>query len=113
VQTERSGPSRLLIACRSHAVGQRLRLVQGGKIVAERDLPADVGPPTDRVLAFDVNLTTGSNPFEMHFWKWNQTERPLALLVTSITTVPAGAVPGDNGHAGRVIEPKAAASVTK
>jgi glycosyltransferase involved in cell wall biosynthesis len=110
---ERSGPSRLLIACRSHAVGQRLRLVQGGKIVAERDLPADIGPPTDRVLAFDVNLTTGSNPFEMHFWKWNQTERPLALLVTSITTVPAGAVPGDNGHAGRVIEPKPAASVTK
>lgn len=109
LQTEAAGPARLLIACRSHAADQRVRVVQGGKTIAEREIPVQTGPNAETVLAFDVKLAAGSNGFELHFWKWNTTDRPLALLITSITAVPIVAPESVNGHAVKVVETKPAA----
>lgn len=87
VDAERAGPARLLIAGRCYLQGQRIRLVQDGRDLGDREFARDSGTNRDHVIAFDVTLREGVNPFELHFWKWQDGGRPMALLVTSITCI--------------------------
>jgi hypothetical protein len=87
VKAERPGAARLVLGCRSVEEGQRVRLVHKAAVVGERDVPAD--PYADHMLAFDVELDSGPNTFELHHWKWKLGEgRSTALLVTSLSVVP-------------------------
>lgn len=110
----RPGPVRVLISARCFERGQRIRLVQDGRIVGERDLPADAGSNTDRILSFDVSLAAGPNPFELHFWKWNTTGRPLGAIITGITVVAAPVLrrPGPAAP-GTVVETKPSAAAAR
>lgn len=110
------GPARLLISGRTYEGGQRVRLVQEGRVIGESGIPADGGAKADRVVSFDVQLRAGNNPFELHFWRWNLAgHRPLALLVTSITAIadPPRAHPlavNGRGRIGSAVEVKPASA---
>jgi glycosyltransferase involved in cell wall biosynthesis len=88
IDSDRSTRQRLMISCRSFDAGQRVRLVHNGRIVDERPVP--VCAEHDHVLWFDLTLEAGRNTFDMHFWRWNVSGRPLALLITGITCVGEG-----------------------
>ncbi len=92
LDADAGGPARLLVAYRCFEPGQRVRIVQDGREVGERSLPCGASEGPDRVLAVDVSLRRGANPFALHFWRWRTgAGKPTALLVTSITSVPSTA----------------------
>jgi hypothetical protein len=84
-QSERAGGARLILGCRNTHEGQRVRLVHGGKPVGERPVP--VTGDRDRMLVFDIKANKGVNRFELHHWKWGQSGRKHALLVTGLNLV--------------------------
>lgn len=114
IDAAEGGRHRVLITCRTYEHGQRVRLVQGGRVVGEAQVQADNNTHEDRILAFDTTLRPGPNPFELHFWKWHTSGRPLAVLVTSITAVPEAAVVQHNASSNGkprpavLVEPKGA-----
>jgi glycosyltransferase involved in cell wall biosynthesis len=83
IDAKQPGRKRLLIACRTFEQGQRLRLAHNGRIIGEVNIPST--PRQDHIVAFDVDFEQGTNAFEMHFWQWKTTGRPIALLITSIS----------------------------
>ena len=92
IRSVNSAPSRvsLLITCFNTEESQRIRLVHRGVEVGEKPVPV-VPSGAGHVLSFDVELDEGANPFELHFWRWRWgSERPMAILVSSITAVKAG-----------------------
>jgi hypothetical protein len=91
VAAAHAGPARLLIACRCFVHGQRIRLTAGGKTIAEREVPVTPDRTPDHIVAVDVELRQGANPIELQSWHWAPGARPMAILVSSISTVVRGA----------------------
>lgn len=103
ISSDAAGTKRLLIACRTFDAGQRVRLVQNGSAISEVNIPST--PRRDNILAFDVDLSAGRNTFELHFWKWKLSGRPLALLITSITCIDENQLPPvDSSSRGSVLQ---------
>jgi glycosyltransferase involved in cell wall biosynthesis len=99
LETNQAGPARILITCRNHDRGQRVRLSLRGQYSQEVEVPVQGGSMEDRVLSFRVELQSGRNEIEMHFWHWHPGHRPMALLITGISVIPESG-PG----AGRTIQ---------
>jgi glycosyltransferase involved in cell wall biosynthesis/predicted O-methyltransferase YrrM len=106
------GPARVLILCRNHQEGQRVRLCVNHRFADEHAVPADKHSTQDVVLSFRVNLTAGTNEIELHSWRWHQGARPMALLITGISllregqTAAAGSANGRAVHLNGAIEVK-------
>jgi glycosyltransferase involved in cell wall biosynthesis len=81
-----AGKGRVLIECRTPHEGQRLRLQHERRIVSEQSLPA--GHARSTMLSFEVRAGKGRNRFELHAWRWQAGERPLAAQIASINLVP-------------------------
>lgn len=100
------GAGRLVMACRCASPDQRVRFVQDGRVIGERVVAGEAGLTKDLAIAIDVVFKPGMNRFELEFWRWDrQGERPLAVLLSSISAVmdpSRGAVEVKPGGAVRV-----------
>ncbi len=98
MNAERSGRHALFIECRNYWEGQRVRLVHDNRVVREGEAPV-TGNSHDHVLHYEFELTRGRHQFDLHTWQWDATkpEFPAALIITSISLVPAEVAVGMAG----------------
>jgi glycosyltransferase involved in cell wall biosynthesis len=93
VTTRAGGRLRLLLTCRCWHDGQRVRLMCGPTCLGEHAIDAALASERGCTISFEGTLKPGRNELELHFWKWNLSGRPLAILVSGISVVGEGPGP--------------------